>query len=102
MRWCIPCYFASALCARLDSQRVAEVLDSGLDLSGDFANESADWLSCPHRASVFYSAYFFGEYSFGLLLVAGCRHYAIDARLKWKHAYLPAVSLLVALVLPFV
>src|SRR5439155_14368307 len=37
--------FARMLHAWLDSQRLSEVLDSGLDLSGNFAIELIHWLS---------------------------------------------------------
>lgn len=49
---------------------------------------------------IYYSLYFFGEYSFGLLFVAGCRYHAFDRGLTWKHSYLPAGALAFALVLP--
>jgi diguanylate cyclase len=52
-----------------------------------------------HR--IFYSVYFFGEYAFGLMFVAGCRYHATDRRVGWQHAYLPAVALVIALVLPY-
>ena len=49
---------------------------------------------------LFYSIYFLGEYLFGLLFIAGCRHQVIDAPLRKPHAYVvPAVF--VALVLPY-
>lgn len=50
---------------------------------------------------LFYSLYFFGEYVFGLLFIAGCRNQVNGARLQKRHAYalIPAVA--VALVLPY-
>lgn len=47
-----------------------------------------------------YPLYFFGEYCFGLLFVAGCRYYAVDAGVKQRHVYLPAIALGVAIALP--
>ncbi len=49
----------------------------------------------------FFSAYFFGEYSFGLMFVAGCRHYASGARLIRRSLMFAAGALAVAIVLPF-
>lgn len=49
---------------------------------------------------LFYSLYFFGEYSFGLLFVAGCRYHANDAGLNWRHASLPAAAFVLAMALP--
>ena len=53
------------------------------------------------RQTVFYSAYFFGEYVFALLFIAGCRSHVKGATLTRKHAYflLPAVAC--SLLLPF-
>ena len=50
---------------------------------------------------VFYSFYFFGEYAFGLLFIAGCRHYASGKSLSFKHYYLLIPPALVALILPY-
>src|SRR5215813_9273584 len=36
----------------------------------------------------FYSCYFFGEYVFGLLFIAGCRSQVKDAALNRKHIFL--------------
>lgn len=48
----------------------------------------------------FYSIYFFGEYAFGLLFVAGCRYYVTGARLSRVYLYLAAGALAIAIVLP--
>lgn len=48
----------------------------------------------------FYSFYFFGEYVFGLLFIAGCRRQMTGASLTWKHKYFLIPALLVALALP--
>jgi diguanylate cyclase len=49
----------------------------------------------------FYGIYFLGEYVFGLMILAGCRHRASGGRLTSSHAWvlLPAVA--IAAVLPF-
>jgi diguanylate cyclase (GGDEF)-like protein len=54
------------------------------------------------RQTVFYSGYFFGEYIFGLLFIAGCRSQVRGISLTRKHRYflLPAVTL--AVLLPYV
>src|SRR4026208_112693 len=54
------------------------------------------------RQSIFYSGYFFGEYLFGLLFIAGCRSQAHGASLTKRHSYflLPAAAF--ALLLPYV
>ncbi|HEY9503795.1 MAG TPA: GGDEF domain-containing protein [Pyrinomonadaceae bacterium] len=49
----------------------------------------------------FYSTYFFGEYIFGLLFIAGCRSQIIGASLTAKHKYFLIPALVVALVLPY-
>lgn len=48
----------------------------------------------------FYSTYFFGEYIFGLLFIAGCRSQMIGASLTAKYKYFLIPALVVALVLP--
>ena len=48
----------------------------------------------------FYSVYFFGEYIFGLLFIAGCRSQTTGASLTRKHIYFLIPALVVALVLP--
>jgi diguanylate cyclase (GGDEF)-like protein len=52
------------------------------------------------REAIFYSCYFFGEYLFGLLFIAGCRSQVTGAVLTRKHAYFLIPALAVALVLP--
>jgi diguanylate cyclase len=47
----------------------------------------------------FYSTYFFGEYIFGLLFIAGCRSQMIGASLTAKHKYFLIPALVVSLVL---
>ncbi len=48
----------------------------------------------------FYSTYFFGEYIFGLLFIAGCRSQTIGASLTAKQRYFLIPAFVVALVLP--
>ena len=50
---------------------------------------------------LFYSVYFFGEYLFGLLFIAGCRSQVAGVKLRKRHTYtlIPAVA--VAFVLPY-
>lgn len=50
---------------------------------------------------VFYSGYFLGEYAFGLLFIAGCRHYATGARLSRRALLFGGAAVIVAGVLPF-
>ena len=50
--------------------------------------------------TLFYSSYFFGEYVFGLLFIAGCRSQTTGASLTRKHAYVLILALVVSLVLP--
>lgn len=54
------------------------------------------------KQTIFYSGYFFGEYLFGLLFIAGCRSQVHGLSLTKKHNYflLPASAL--ALLLPYV
>src|SRR5258708_25620891 len=52
-------------------------------------------------AKIFYSLYFFGEYSFGLLLVAGCRYHANEKLIAKRHLIWIAGALLVAILLPY-
>jgi diguanylate cyclase len=49
----------------------------------------------------FYSCYFFGEYIFGLLFVAGCRSQMTGASLSRKHRYFLIPALVVSLILPY-
>jgi diguanylate cyclase (GGDEF)-like protein len=51
---------------------------------------------------LFYSVYFFGEYLFGLLFIAGCYSQVSDAQLHKRHAYSFIPAIIVALVLPHV
>ncbi|MGA9768230.1 MAG: GGDEF domain-containing protein [Blastocatellia bacterium] len=41
-----------------------------------------------HSNAFYYAIYFFGEYAFGYLFIAGCRNYAGEARLTRRHLYL--------------
>ncbi|HEX6649838.1 MAG TPA: GGDEF domain-containing protein, partial [Pyrinomonadaceae bacterium] len=50
--------------------------------------------------TIFYSAYFFGEYVFGLLFIAGCRSQTTGASLTRKHVYVLIPAVVVSLVLP--
>ena len=51
---------------------------------------------------LFYSLYFFGEYLFGLLFIAGCHNQVTGTRLRRRHAYSLIPAIAVALVLPYV
>ncbi len=53
------------------------------------------------QQSLLYSGYFFGEYVFGLLFVAGCRAQTTGATLTKKHNYFLIPALIVALALPY-
>ena len=55
----------------------------------------------PNR-TLFYSVYFFGEYIFGLLFIAGCRSQMTGASLTKNQKYFLIPALAVALVLPHV
>lgn len=48
----------------------------------------------------FFSVYFFGEYLFGLLFIAGCRSQATGASLTKRHNYFLIPAVAVSLVLP--
>src|SRR5215467_4351553 len=50
---------------------------------------------------LFYSVYFFGEYAFGLLLIAGCRHLVRGAGVTARYYLTLIPAALVGLVLPF-
>ena len=52
--------------------------------------------------TIFYSCYFFGEYLFGLLFIAGCRSQVTGKALTRKHYYVLIPTIVVALVLPYV
>ena len=47
-----------------------------------------------------FGLYFFGEYAFGLMFVAGCRHLANGARLNWRYLYAGIPAAVIAAVLP--
>ncbi len=51
---------------------------------------------------IFLSCYFFGEYLFGLLFIAGCRSQTTGASLTKKHNYFLIPAIVVSLVLPYV
>lgn len=51
---------------------------------------------------LFYSLYFFGEYVFGLLFIAGCHSHTTGKQLNKRHAYVLLPAALIALVLPHV
>lgn len=50
---------------------------------------------------LFYSVYFFGEYVFGLLFIAGCRSQVRGVELQKQHAYALVPAAAVAFVLPY-
>jgi diguanylate cyclase (GGDEF)-like protein len=50
---------------------------------------------------IFYSCYFFGEYLFGLLFIAGCRSQVMGASLNRKHGYYLIPAVVMSLVLPY-
>jgi len=54
----------------------------------------------PAAHQVFYSVYFFGEYAFGLLFIAGCRYLVSGIKVSPRHylALIPAAA--IAIVLP--
>jgi diguanylate cyclase (GGDEF)-like protein len=54
------------------------------------------------QESLLYSGYFFGEYVFGLLFIAGCRAQTTGATLSKKHNYFLLPALIVSLALPYV
>ncbi len=57
-----------------------------------------------HAASdpkVFYSLYFFGEYTFGLMFVAGCRYHSSGTMLGRRDLWPLVVAFLVAVMLPY-
>ncbi len=53
------------------------------------------------QQTLLFSCYFFGEYIFGLLFIAGCRAQTTGATLSKKHGYLLIPALIVSLVLPY-
>jgi diguanylate cyclase (GGDEF)-like protein len=50
---------------------------------------------------LFYSLYFFGEYLFGLLFIAGCLSQVAGTQFTKRHVYLLIPALVVAVVLPY-
>lgn len=50
---------------------------------------------------LFFSLYFFGEYLFGLLFIAGCHSQVTGAKLQKRHFYFLLPAITVALVLPY-
>lgn len=50
---------------------------------------------------LFFSFYFFGEYIFGLMFVAGCRNHVSGARLSKKVIYLLLIFVTIAVLLPY-
>ena len=54
------------------------------------------------KQSIFYTAYFFGEYVFALLFIAGCRNHVRDESLTRRHGYFLIPAIVVSLVLPHV
>src|SRR5262249_21751985 len=48
----------------------------------------------------FYTLYFFGEYTFGLMFIAGCREHTTGARMGRNYLYLLGLAVTVAVVLP--
>lgn len=52
--------------------------------------------------TIFYTCYFFGEYLFGLLFIAGCRSEVHGASLNRKHAFFLLPALVMALALTYV
>ena len=49
---------------------------------------------------LFYSFYFFGEYAFGLMFVAGCRHHSTTAQITRRDLVFVIAAIVVAAVLP--
>src|SRR5262249_39402700 len=47
-----------------------------------------------------YIFYFLGEYTFGLLFIAGCRNHASSRRIERKHVWMFVLAVLVAIALP--
>lgn len=51
---------------------------------------------------VFFGGYFFGEYAFGVMSVAGCRNHASGRRFSRSDLFLLALAVIIAAILPFV
>jgi diguanylate cyclase len=54
------------------------------------------------QQTLLHSCYFFGEYIFGMMFIAGCRAQTTGATLSKKHTYLLIPGLLISLALPYV
>ena len=52
--------------------------------------------------TIFYSCYFFGEYFFGLLFIAGCRSQVTGTSLSRKHGYFLIPAIVLSIVLPHI
>lgn len=50
---------------------------------------------------VFYSLYFFGEYAFGLMFVAGCRYHSTGAKFSRRDLGVLIFAVVIAVALPF-
>lgn len=50
---------------------------------------------------IFYSAYFFGEYLFALLFIAGCRSHVGGVSLTKRHSYFLLPAVVLSLLLPY-
>jgi diguanylate cyclase (GGDEF)-like protein len=59
-------------------------------------------LHISEQKNFFYSLYFLGQYAFGLMFVAGCRHYSTGRRLRKSDGYLLLAAVTIAAVLPLV
>lgn len=55
----------------------------------------------PDVHKLFYALYFFGEYLFGFMFIAGCRSHAAGVRLTRRNLYLLIPFILLAVLLPF-
>ena len=53
------------------------------------------------KQTIFYSCYFFGEYVFGLLFIAGCRSQTTGATLTRKHCYFLLPAFAISFILPY-
>lgn len=54
------------------------------------------------QQTLFHSCYFFGEYIFGLLFIAGCRAQTTGVTLSKKHSYFLIPGLIISFALPYV
>ena len=69
-------------------------------LSGSLLSLFIGFQFAPNH-KLFYSIYFFGEYLFGLLFIAGCRSQTTGASLTKRHKYVLIPALTVSVVLPY-